>query len=160
MRHNSHILLAKLLEKGGIRFKAQFFESLLDMPNPHRNSIIEMILNQLNSFQEDQFVAGQIFRGVVYAPDPFYFLLFFEKPKHKSILFDTIRQSHPNEWIGPMQRIKMYDEDEHNRRQRASLNLPIIWRAELNSMNYNWPTFNYCVYLWYIVNRLCCSVLL
>ena len=137
MRHNSHILLAKLLEKGGIRFKAQFFESLLDMPNPHRNSIIEMILDQLNSFQEDQFVAGQIFRGVVYAPDPFYFLLFFEKPKHKSILFDTIRQSHPNEWIGPMQRIKMYDEDEHNRRQRASLNLPIIWRAELNSMTYN-----------------------
>ena len=107
------------------------------MPNPHRNSIIEMILDQLNSFQEDQFVAGQIFRGVVYAPDPFYFLLFFEKPKHKSILFDTIRQSHPNEWIGPMQRIKMYDEDEHNRRQRASLNLPIIWRAELNNMNYN-----------------------
>ena len=76
MRHNSHILLAKLLEKGGIRFKAQFFESLLDMPNPHRNSIIEMILDQLNSFQEDQFVAGQIFCGVVYAPDPFYFLLF------------------------------------------------------------------------------------
>ena len=136
MNNNADPSLSKLLKNVTVQLSDAFLDSLLDIPNPHRNSIIEMILDQLNDFQEDQIVSGQYFLGVVYAPDPFYFLLSFEKPRHKRILFNIIRQSHPNEWIRPMQR-KIYDEYEYNRNKNAYLNLPINWRAELNSMNYN-----------------------
>jgi hypothetical protein len=136
MNNNADPSLSKLLKNGTVQLSDAFLDSLLDIPNPNRNSIIEMILEQLNGFQEDQFVSGQIFPGVVYAPNPFYFLLFFEKTSIEKTYFKSIRQSSPNGWIRPMQ-IKIYDEDEHNRIIRASLNLPINWRAELNSMNYN-----------------------
>ena len=135
MNNNADPSLSKLLKNGTVQLSDAFLDSLLDIPNPHRNSIIEMILEQLNGFQICQIV--QIFAGIVYSPNPCYFLLFFEKTSTQKIFFDCVRQRDPNELIQPMQRIKMYDEDEHNRRQRASLNLPIIWRAELNSLNYN-----------------------
>ena len=134
MKHNSQFLLAKLLEKGGIRFKAKFFESVNKVPKTYRKPMFELILNAFFSVQRRERLI-QVFVGVVYAPEPFYFTLYFEKPTHGKTLFYDIKQIHSSEFIelmGP----GVY-ADEHNRIIRASLNLPISWRAELNSMNYN-----------------------
>ena len=137
MKNDSRYSFSELLKNEHIQFSNDFFDRFKAFPHSYHKPLIEMILEHLKGFQKDQFVLTQIFAGVVYAPDPFYFLLFFKKPTHKKTLFDSIRQSHPNEWIEPIGRMKIYDEDEHNRIQRASLNLPINWRQELNKMNCN-----------------------
>ena len=64
MRHNSHILLAKLLEKGGIRFKAQFFESVNKVPHPYRKPMFELILNAFFSIQRRERLI-QVFAGAL-----------------------------------------------------------------------------------------------
>ena len=135
MNNNSRPSLSELLKSQNIQFSKDFFDSLNAVPHPYRKPMVEMILDEINGFQICQFL--QIFAGIVYAPNPYYFLLFFEKTSTQKIFFECIRKRNPNELIQPMQRIKMYDEDEHNRRQRASLNLPINWRTELRNMNYN-----------------------
>ena len=65
----------------------------------------------------------------------FYFTLYFEKPTHGKTLFYDIKQIHSSEFIehvGP----GVY-ADERHKMKLASIGLPISWRAELNSMNYN-----------------------
>jgi len=134
MKHNSHILLAKLLEKGGIRFKAKFFESVNKVPKTYRKPMFELILNAFFSIQRRERLI-QVFVGVVYAPEPFYFTLYFEKPTHGKTLFYDIKQIHSSEFIelmGP----GVY-ADERHKMKLASTGLPISWRAELNRMNYN-----------------------
>ena len=134
MRHNSHILLAKLLEKGGIRFKAQFFESINKVPHPYRKPMFELILNAFFSIQRRERLI-QVFAGVVYGAEPFYFKLFFEKPTHGKTLFYDIKQIHSSEFIdlmGP----GIYADIRH-KINLGKIGLPISWRAELNNMNYN-----------------------
>ena len=134
MKHNSQILLAKLLEKGGIRFKAQFFESVNKVPKTYRKPMFELILDAFFSVQRRRCLI-QVFVGMVYAPEPFYFTLYFEKPTHGKTLFYDIKQIHSSEFIelmGP----GVY-ADERHKMKLASTGLPILWRAELNNMNYN-----------------------
>ena len=135
MNNNSRPSLSELLKSQNIQFSKDFFDSLNAVLHPYRKPMVEMILDNLDGFQICQF--PQIFAGIVYSPNPCYFLLFFEKTSTQKIFIECIRKRDPNELIQPMQRIKMYDENEHNRRQRASLNLPINWRTELRNMNYN-----------------------
>ena len=134
MKHNSHILLAQLLEKGGIRFKTQFFESVNKVPKTYRKPMFELILDAFFSVQRRRCLI-QVFVGVVYAPEPFYFTLYFEKTTHGKTLFYDIKQIHSSEFIdlmGP----GIYARERH-KMKLASIGLPISWRAELNSMNYN-----------------------
>ena len=134
MKHNSQFLLAKLLEKGGIRFKAQFFESVNKVPKTYRKPMFELILDAFFSVQRRRCLI-QVFVGVVYAPEPFYFTLYFEKPTHGKTLFYDIKQIHSIEFIEDMGP-GVY-ADERHKMKLASIGLPISWRAELNSMNYN-----------------------
>jgi hypothetical protein len=134
MKHNSQFLLAKLLEKGGIRFKSKFFESVNKVPKTYRKPMFELILDAFFSVQRRRCLI-QVFVGVVYAPEPFYFTLYFEKPTHGKTLFYDIKQIHSIEFIEDMGP-GVY-ADERHKMKLASIGLPISWRAELNSMNYN-----------------------
>ena len=134
MKHNSQFLLAKLLEKGGIRFKAQFFESVNKVPKTYRKPMFELILDAFFSVQRRRCLI-QVFVGVVYATEPFYFTLYFEKPTHGKTFFYDIKQIHSSEFIDLMG--PGFYADERHKMKLASIGLPISWRAELNSMNYN-----------------------
>ena len=134
MKHNSQFLLAKLLEKGGIRFKAKFFESINKVPKTYRKPMFELILDAFFSVQRRRCLI-QVFVGVVYAPEPFYFTLYFEKPTHGKTFFYDIKQIHSSEFIDLMG--PGFYADERHKMKLASIGLPISWRAELNSMNYN-----------------------
>lgn len=134
MKNNSHHILAQLLEKGHIRFKATFFESINKIPHAYRKPVFELILDAFFSVQRRERLI-QVFAGVVYAPEPFYFTLYFEKPTHGKSLFYDIKKNHSSEFIdlmGP----GMYADMRH-KIKLASIDLPISWRAELNKMNYN-----------------------
>ena len=134
MKHNSRILLAQLLEKGGIRFKAKFFESINKVPKTYRKPMFELILDAFFSVQRRRCLI-QVFVGVVYAPELFYFTLYFEKPTHGKTFFYDIKQIHFSEFIDLMG--PGFYADERHKMKIASIGLPISWRAELNSMNYN-----------------------
>ena len=134
MKHNSQFLLAKLLEKGGIRFKAQFFESVNKVPKTYRKPMFELILDAFFSVQRRRCLI-QVFVGVVYATEPFYFTLYFEKPTHGKTFFYDIKQIHSSEFIDLMG--PGFYADERHKMKLASIGLTISWRAELNSMNYN-----------------------
>ena len=134
MKNNSHLLLVQLLEKGHIRFKAQFFESINKTPQAYRKPMFELILDAFFSVQRRRCLI-QVFAGVVYGAEPFYFTLFFEKPTHGKTLFYDIKQIHSSEFIdlmGP----GIY-ADERHKINIGSMGLPISWQAELRDMIYN-----------------------
>ena len=134
MKNNSHLLLSQLLEKGHIRFKAQFFESINKTPQAYRKPILKLVLDDFFSVQKRELLI-QVFAGVVYAPEPFYFTLYFEKPTHSKALFYDIRQIDSSTFIdlmGP----GIY-ADERHKINIGSMGLPISWQAELRDMIYN-----------------------
>ena len=134
MKHNSRLLLAELLGKGGIRFTDQFFDGISKVPKVYRKPLFKLFLDAFFSVQRRECLI-QIFAGVVYGPEPFYFTLYFEKPTHGKSLFYDIQQIDSNSFIdlmGP----GIY-ADERHKMKLGLIGLPISWRAELEDMIYN-----------------------
>jgi hypothetical protein len=134
MKNNSPILLTKLLEKGHIRLGAQFFQSIDKIPKDYRKPLFELVLDAFFSVQRRECLI-QVFAGVVYGAEPFYFTLFFEKPTHGKTLFDDIKQIHSSEFIDLMG--PGINADEHHKMKLGLIGLPISWKSELEDVIYN-----------------------
>ena len=134
MKNNSSTLIAKLLEKGHIRFTDQFFDGVSKVPKVYRKPVFKLVLDAFFSVQRRECLI-QVFAGVVYGPEPFYFTLYFEKPTYGKTLFYDIKQIHSSEFIdlmGP----GIY-ADERHKMKLGLIGLPISWRAELEIVIYN-----------------------
>jgi hypothetical protein len=134
MKNNSSILLAKLLEKGQIRLGPQFFESIDKIPKGYRKPMLELVLDAFFSVQRRGCLI-QVFAGVVYGPEPFYFTLYFERPTHGKTLFNDIKQIHSSEFIDLMG--PGINADEHHKMKLGLIGLPISWKSELEDVIYN-----------------------
>ena len=101
MNNNSLPSLSKLLKSQNIQFSKDFFDSLNAVPHPYRKPMVEMILDNLDGFQNQKLLI-QSFKGVVYAQYPCYFSLLFENSPHKNLHFYSVYIDSPNRFIDSM----------------------------------------------------------
>lgn len=101
MNNNSHPSLSELLKSQNIRFSKDFFDSLNAVPHPYRKPMVEMILDELYSFETRERLI-QSFKGVVYVPYPCYFSLLFENPPNQNLHFYSVHIDSQNAFIDSM----------------------------------------------------------